>query len=288
MTSFKGTRKIKRIAGRVLPGVIKNKLKRYVHGARSIRPKTPFTLDFEPVDGEFIVTVDSLYAFVIPRYLRLFYEEAFLNNANLIAEMEGFMRAGKRARKMYDIGAAHSVYSLIFCALNDQNRVMAFEPGVSQACAARKLIDRNGYQARISLQQLAMGDTEGTSVFYEEGSGGVQTAPSSSGERHVVETTTVDAQCRCQDGPPDLLKIDVEGFEWEVLNGATEVLSKHKPTICLELHLDFLENRGIDPAVVCELLESFDYRFYDGKGASLATAQICGDLASMVRFVAAV
>jgi FkbM family methyltransferase len=37
-------------------------------------------------------------------------------------------------------------------------------------------------------------------------------------------------------GIPSLMKIDVEGYELEVLEGAIEILKKHKPALIVEIH----------------------------------------------------
>lgn len=55
-------------------------------------------------------------------------------------------------------------------------------------------------------------------------------------------------------GPPDFLKIDVEGSELSVLRGATEVLRSWRPHVIVETHAPELE------AEVARLLVSAGYR----------------------------
>lgn len=55
-----------------------------------------------------------------------------------------------------------------------------------------------------------------------------------------------------------LIKVDVEGYELEVLNGAAELLRKNKPIILFEQHsTDFTNGKS----EVTKLLESIGYRF---------------------------
>jgi len=85
---------------------------------------------------------------------------------------------------------------------------------------------------------------------------------------------------------PDLLKIDVEGYEYEVLLGAKRLLEQRKPPICLELHLDLLERRGVEPRRVLAQLESYGYQFRSCAGQPLSPAGIAGSMNAIVRFVA--
>jgi len=57
----------------------------------------------------------------------------------------------------------------------------------------------------------------------------------------------------------DLIKIDVEGFEKNVLLGASETLSKHRPRLFVEAIDDYLRDQGSSTKDVVEYLGSFGY-----------------------------
>jgi FkbM family methyltransferase len=72
-----------------------------------------------------------------------------------------------------------------------------------------------------------------------------------------VETITIDDFCAEQRITPDLIKIDVEGAEYNVLQGAKYILEKYQPVVILEYSSC---SESDDPI---KLLSKFDYVFYD-------------------------
>ncbi len=61
-------------------------------------------------------------------------------------------------------------------------------------------------------------------------------------------------------GPIDVLKIDVDGFDGEVLAGAGETLRRDQPSIIFEWHPKLYRQTGNDPHAVFATLQSSGYR----------------------------
>lgn len=59
----------------------------------------------------------------------------------------------------------------------------------------------------------------------------------------------------------DFIKIDCEGFEVNILNGASETIEKFKPIIVLEINRGALERNGHTPQMIFEFLDKMNY-FY--------------------------
>jgi hypothetical protein len=63
--------------------------------------------------------------------------------------------------------------------------------------------------------------------------------------------------------PPDIaatvMKIDVEGAELDVLEGARETIEKHKPIVCVEVHGLYFENPYEHVQKVFEFFHAFGY-----------------------------
>jgi FkbM family methyltransferase len=58
----------------------------------------------------------------------------------------------------------------------------------------------------------------------------------------------------------DLIKVDVQGYELEVIQGAIVTIQKYKPLLILELDYDALDARGHSENDLLELLWKLDYR----------------------------
>jgi hypothetical protein len=76
----------------------------------------------------------------------------------------------------------------------------------------------------------------------------------------TVTTQTLDSYCRINDLKPDFLKIDVEGNELKIFNGAIEVLKKYKPKILVEI-----EARHVGKQKVQDTFDFLKSMGYDGK-----------------------
>lgn len=64
------------------------------------------------------------------------------------------------------------------------------------------------------------------------------------GFRHLLtggpEIPVITVDAIAEEFPPDMITMDVEGAEWEVLQGSHATLTRHKPRVYLSLHPEFL------------------------------------------------
>jgi FkbM family methyltransferase len=74
-----------------------------------------------------------------------------------------------------------------------------------------------------------------------------------------VLVTSLDQFCTDFGVAPDLMKIDVDGYEGKVLLGARSLLRHTRPTIVLELHKDEVQRDGISRTQVVDMLFDAGY-----------------------------
>lgn len=218
--------------------------------------------------------------------------KAFVQEPVGIREFDAFLSAARERRSLLDIGGHKGLFSGLFCAVHPQNRAFCFEPSPALSGLARTLADLNGFSDRFHVLERAVGAQSGSATMLVDPVGGfVQVerfANTMWGEPREIrlEIESVDDFCRDRKIVPELLKIDVEGYEHEVLLGAKQTLATLRPWVFLELHLHYLEARGIAVSQTLGLLENQKYRFTLLDGTPVAGRELCDCPLSRVHLIA--
>jgi FkbM family methyltransferase len=146
-----------------------------------------------------------------------------------------------------DVGANVGGYSVRAGAKG--MKVFAFEPNPD----IFRLMKRNAEINHVSLDafQCALGSSNGQARLLVNGA----TSSISSEEGITVEMRTLDSFSL---PAVDLVKIDVESYELEVLQGARRTLEEHHPALMVEMH-DWAGAKK--EAALFGLLNELGYRF---------------------------
>jgi FkbM family methyltransferase len=174
----------------------------------------------------------------------------------------------------YDIGANLGYFSAVMAqAVGSSGRVVAFEPVPGTFARLALCQELNGY-SQLTPLQTAVGATSGSIELALDPRlpGEASTYP----RLHRVEPLRVRVPiCKLDElvqthelPPPSLIKIDVEGHELAVLEGATRILDKHRPALVFELNVAMSRQAGWSASELAALLGAVaPYRFFLlGKG----------------------
>jgi FkbM family methyltransferase len=175
----------------------------------------------------------------------------------------------KKGDCFVDVGANIGLMS-IFAAecVGREGKILAFEAHPKTAILLQENIELNGLK-NIQVCQYALGSTEGKTHIYDNwqvNRGGASlVVKTDASEAYEIDIHSMD-QVFPADRIPKAIKIDVEGFELEVLKGATETIRKHHPVLIVELS----ENRSNVHDSSVELIDFIkslgNYRIYKLKG----------------------
>jgi FkbM family methyltransferase len=130
-----------------------------------------------------------------------------------------YLRAGDT---FVDVGANVGAYTVLASKVSGAF-THAFEPGAEAADALMANAALNHIEDRVKLRRCAVGRVSGTVRFAANGSGAMHhvARPGEPAGSVAVEMLTLD-DCALS---PSILKIDTEGYEAEVLAGASRTLS---------------------------------------------------------------
>lgn len=164
--------------------------------------------------------------------------------------LEGLLKPGMT---VIDAGSHVGYYALLAARqIGPEGRVYAFEPDPDNYELLLRNIALNGY-TNIEAVKKALSNQVGTATLFLTtlDNGRHSTYRHGLPERGSVdvETTTIDTFLEARGWPTvDLVKIDIEGAEMDVLEGASQFLAKCPSLkVIIEFSPSLLRNAGADP-----------------------------------------
>lgn len=156
-----------------------------------------------------------------------------------------------------DVGSNIGNHLVFFSKVTDAKKVYAFEPQKEIFNILAKNVALNKCEANI--KNIALGDKCAKSkidTFDKKNVGATTLVYSQEG---TIDTSTLDNEFQNVNEKIDFIKIDVEGFEYEVINGAKMVLLHNQPILWVEIfNKNFVR--------VNTLLQSLNYEIKDCLG----------------------
>ena len=115
----------------------------------------------------------------------------------------------------------------------------------------------------MKLYETALSDKRGASDFSVNKHGNTSSLGENPGAKRTIQVPldTLDNALKAEKRI-DVIKIDVEGYELEVLRGAAAILEQHKPLLYFEMIPDYTKERLISIDDFNSLLEPYGYTLH--------------------------
>lgn len=167
-----------------------------------------------------------------------------------------------------DVGANVGIFSLLI-AKECASKIIAVEPLRKNIEILKRNINRLGFSEIISVQEYALGQEEKEiQVSHNSDHSGINIEKSEGETKEIIKVKRLDDLWKNLKKPKfRIMKLDVEGFEMNVLKGAREMFETSPPEICIvEFNPDYTEKTTPDS---CTLWEYFINRGYIAYNSNL-------------------
>lgn len=164
-------------------------------------------------------------------------------------ELSLFQSVCKASKRIIDVGGNIGLYTCI--AAKAGCNVDVFEPVEENQKYLIGNVERNNLKDKVTIHADAVGAKKGYAKLYiaakNIGTHSLSSDAAASTKYNKVNVVTLDSVFAKTKNPIDALKIDVEGYDGYVLDGAAKLIKKHKPILFIELVPSHLKGAQYSP-----------------------------------------
>lgn len=225
--------------------------RRYLH-------ETRFVARFGDVEVQFNTDDSYSNGWFYPRYAHGGIHEKQVTSL--------LIEALRDARCFVDVGTNLGWYTCIAASHMPQGMVYGFEMDDLNFALLQRNIELNQL-LNVHACHAAVADSEAVVTYQRSG---LRPSPffrmqgegsAASGAQLVsVQSILLDRFFEQEQQSPDVIKIDVEGAEYNVLKGMSRILSEERPVLFLEIHPTLLQNFHSSARELLTLLIGYGYR----------------------------
>jgi len=175
---------------------------------------------------------------------------------------------------LLDCGSNYGFYSFYVASLSLDNQVLAFEASPKTFNSFRANLELNNFN-NIDYRNLAISEVSGKFIsFYESHNDWESSATHNKFQNNkiaIVETTTIDKELSKKDLSDFviIIKLDIEGNEFNAIQGGKDIILKYEPLITIELSRYNFNNQNYNFDYFRKFLNDFKYKIYDDRLAQL-------------------
>jgi len=169
---------------------------------------------------------------------------------------------------LLDCGSNYGFYSFYVASLNLNNQSLAFEASPKTFNSFKANLELNNFR-NIDYKNLAISEVSGKFIsFYESHNDWESSATHNKFKNNKIvniETTTIDQELSKKDlsNFVVIIKLDIEGNEFNVIQGGKDTISKYEPLITIELSIYNFNNQNYNFNFFRNFLNDSKYKIYD-------------------------
>ena len=205
-------------------------------------------LKFEKYYKKFYIEPHNIYVRIKSENYSFIYRSSDYDDLNMMCRenlafwesksRKIFSQLSKTTNVVFDIGSYSGIYTLLAAKSNNDVKTYSFEPNPELFKVLSKNIKINRLK-NSKIETLALDENEGVATLYinhERFSSAASLKKNSNqGASFQVKKTTLDSFVASEKITTiDLMKIDVEGYEINVLKGSLKSLTDFQPIILME------------------------------------------------------
>lgn len=238
-------------ARRLLPNRVKVWLRRGLTGRMTDTPTVTAK------DGRVFKTIDD------GLFFRVFYEGVYEPELTLV-----FARYLRADDLILDVGGSFGWYATLFGGCASKGQVRSYEPVPDTYEVLCENIRLNNQQQVVTPHQLCVGRECGAVSFVRTGNSGLgHVATGAETDTFDIPLVKLDDHACDWSSRVALLKVHVEGFELDVLKGASALLeAKVQPVVQVKLTDDRLKRYGVHRDDIAQELRSHGLSLYELTG----------------------
>ena len=171
---------------------------------------------------------------------------------------------------LLDCGSNYGFYSFYVASLSADNQVLAFEASPKTSNAFKANLELNNFK-NIDHRNLAIHDISGKFVSFYESFNDWESSVTHNNFKNnkmvTVETTTIDQELLNKNlsNFSVVIKLDIEGNEFNAIQGGFDAIIKYEPLIIIELSRYNLNNKAYNFNYFRKFLNDTEYKIYDDK-----------------------
>jgi len=184
-------------------------------------------------------------------------DDWFLRFNSQVKEMNNFLELTKDKKILFDVGSQFGSFSFPFIGTTTDKHVFAFDGGTNPFLTTTQIKIINQLTNFNTFNFLIGNKNEVVKCFSED----LQSLAIPGNDTRLM--FSVDMIVELFNTSPDVMKIDIEGCEYQALLGARNTIMKSRPIIFIEVHPKFLNHYQNNINQIVDFVASIDYKVYD-------------------------